>query len=80
MAKHDERDGDSRGELASFAMQFDKTREASGINAGMTHVPEATEGSVPSPDNFDAARQDVAKEQGTPGAYNHPHLGGRGVW
>jgi hypothetical protein len=32
-----------RGELASFNMRFDKTREASGINAGMTRVPEAPE-------------------------------------
>jgi hypothetical protein len=41
--------------------------------------PEAPQGSVPSPDNFGVTRQDAAKEQGTPGSYIHPHVGGRSL-
>jgi hypothetical protein len=66
-------------ELSGFTMRSDGTREASGINAGMTRKPEAPEGNIASPDNFDATRQDREKEKSTPGSYIHPHIGGRSL-
>jgi hypothetical protein len=60
-----------RGELASFTMQSDGTREASGINVGMTRVPEAPEGRIAGPGNHDVWAQGEAKHTSErPGPYN----------
>jgi hypothetical protein len=68
---------ESPDELSSFAMRSDGTREASGINAGMTRVPEAQEGRIAGPGNYDVSQQNADKDRPTPGVYNHPHIGGR---
>jgi hypothetical protein len=54
---------DERGELASFYLRMlDGDRNASGNDAGMRRKPEAPEGRVPGPDNYDAARQNADKQ------------------
>jgi hypothetical protein len=68
------------------SLQFDKTREASGIDAGMQRKPEAIEGRDYAIDDYTVEKQDEAKQTPDDGPddrrspYNHPHIGGRGGW